>query len=115
MKNKYLIIGLLLITITGFQACTKDFIELEPKVNKLEANAYQTEADMFLALTAVYDALSLPKMHPVPTMSDIFSDDAFCGGSSATDVTAWQDIEKFTINSSNGAALALWEKCYAGI
>ncbi|MFN8255312.1 MAG: RagB/SusD family nutrient uptake outer membrane protein [Bacteroidales bacterium] len=115
MKNKYIISGLLLALLVGFQACTKDFLELEPKTNQSEANYYTNEAEAFLALTTVYDALSVQNWAFVPIMSDIYSDDAFAGGSSATDMEQWQDIEKSTVIAENNSASDLWNRCYTGI
>jgi starch-binding outer membrane protein, SusD/RagB family len=111
---KKLIIVLSLIAF--FQACTTDFIELTPKVSKLESNAYITENDAFLSLTAVYDALSVQNWSFVPIMSDIKSDDAFCGGdASGNDMEYWQEQEHFSIPVESDAAKNLWNRCYSGI
>jgi len=115
MKNKYILIGLFISALIGFQACTKDFIELEPKTGQLEANYYNTEAEAFLALTAVYDIISVQNWQYVPILADILSDDAFCGGSDAGDYRQWQELEQFNTTDENGAAEALWNRCYSGI
>jgi hypothetical protein len=111
---KKLILAICLITF--FQACTTDFIELTPKVSKLESNAYITENDAFLALAAVYDALSVQNWSFAPIMSDIKSDDAFCGGdASGTDMEYWQEQERFTIPLESAAAVNMWNRCYSGV
>lgn len=111
---KKLIIVLALIAF--FQACTTDFIELTPKVSKLESNAYVTEDDGLLALTAVYDALSVQNWNFAPIMSDIKSDDAYCGGdASGTDMQYWQDQESFSMPLESTAAVNMWNRCYSGI
>lgn len=115
MKNKYIYAGLILALIFGFQSCTKDFLELEPKTGQMEANYYTTEQEAFLAVTAVYDALSVQNWAFVPIMSDIFSDDAFCGGSDAGDMRQWQEIEQYILNAENSSSADLWNRCYSGI
>lgn len=114
IKSKYKI-ALILALFFGFQACTKDFLELDPKNGQAEANFYQTENDALLAVTAVYDAYSVQNWQFVPTMSDIFSDDAFKGGSNAQDMQQWYHLEKGTMTAENGSASDLWNRCYSGI
>ena len=48
-------------------------------------------------------------------MSDIWSDDAFCGGSDATDMAQWQDMEMFKMEPENNSSSDLWNRCYSGI
>ena len=115
MKKKNIIIVLAFIGILGVQSCKKDFLELSPKVNQLEANYYSTEAEAFLGLTAVYDALAVQNWQFVPIVSDIKSDDAFCGGSNATDMAQWQTQEQFIPDGENSSVSALWSRCYSGI
>ncbi len=115
MKSKYKNILFIVILLFGLQACTEDFLELEPKTGKAEANFYQTEEDAFLALVGVYDALSVQNWQFVPVMSDIFSDDAFKGGSNAQDMEQWFHLEKGNMTSENSSAEDLWNRCYSGI
>lgn len=99
----------------GSSSCSKSFLELEPKTGQVEANYYKTEDQAFLALTAVYDAYSVQNWQFVPTMADIFSDDAFCGGSNASDMSQWQDMEMFNMTPENNSSSDLWNRCYSGI
>jgi hypothetical protein len=111
---KKLIIALSLLAI--FQACTTDFVELTPKVSKLESNAYITEDDAFLALTGVYDALSVQNWSYAPIMGDIKSDDAYCGGDAGgNDMQYWQEQEQFSVPLESDAARNMWNRCYSGI
>jgi hypothetical protein len=48
-------------------------------------------------------------------MSDIFSDDAFCGGSNISDMSQWQDMEMFVMTPENNSSSDLWNRCYSGI
>lgn len=114
MKNNIIKI-LVLIVLFGFQACTKDFLELEPKTGQMEENYYKTESDALLSLTSVYDALSVQNWNFVPIVSDIVSDDGFTGGSDAGDMRQWQEFEQFIATPENDAAKALWDRCYTGI
>lgn len=114
--NKIKSTYILLMILLGFSACSKDFLELQPKTSKLEDNFYNTEEDAFLAITAVYDALAVQNWQFVPVMSDIKSDDAFAGGDqSGTDMIQYQEQEKFAIDKENAAVSALWSRCYSGI
>jgi hypothetical protein len=98
-----------------FQSCADDFLSLEPKTNKLEANAYKTEEDAFNAMIAVYDGLVVQPWNFVPIQSDIFSDDTYCGGEPGGGMWQWQDQEIGIIDAENGASSDLWNRCYSGI
>jgi hypothetical protein len=113
-KMKKIIIA---ISLIGFlQACTTNFVELSPKVSKLESNAYNSEDDAFLAMTSVYDVLAVQNWIFAPIMSDIKSDDAFCGGDKGgTDMIQFQEQEQFNISLENEAVLNMWSRCYSGI
>lgn len=115
MKIKISNIIILAAFVLGQVACTKDFLELEPKTGQVEANYYKTESDAFFALTAVYDVLSVQNWAPVPIMSDIWSDDAFCGGGDAGDMRQWQDMEQNIMDAESGASSDLWSRCYSGL
>ncbi len=115
MKNKSIYIFYFFALVLLQVSCKKDFLELEPKTGQVEANYYKTEEQAFLAVTAVYDAYSVQNWQFVPTMSDIFSDDAFCGGSNINDMNQWQKMEMFSMTSENASASDLWNRCYSGI
>lgn len=108
-------IAYIALVIFGIQACTKDFLELEPKTGLVEENFYKTENDALLALVGVYDALTVQNWQFIPLMSDIFSDDAFAGGADAKDMSQWQEIELSQMTDANGSAADLWNRCYSGI
>ncbi len=115
MKNKTLYIFSFIALLLTQLSCSDDFLELEPKTGQVEANYYQNEEQAFLAVAAVYDAYSVQNWQFVPTMSDIFSDDAFCGGSNISDMSQWQEMEMFTMTPENNSASDLWNRCYSGI
>jgi hypothetical protein len=103
------------LVIFGMQACTKDFLELEPKTGLVEANFYKSESDAFLALTAVYQGLAVQNWQFIPLMSDIFSDDAFAGGADAKDMSQFHEIELSQMTDANNSASDLWNRCYSTI
>ncbi len=114
--KKSILYGLFFLAVmVAGSSCTQEFLELEPKTGQVEANYYKTEGDAFLAVTAVYDAYSVQNWQFVPTMSDIWSDDAFCGGSDASDMSQWQDMEMFKMEPENNSSSDLWNRCYSGI
>lgn len=115
MKNKLVYILSFIVLIFFQVSCTQEFLELQPKTGQVEANYYQNEEQALLAVAAVYDAYSVQNWQFVPTMSDIFSDDAFCGGANVTDMSQWQEMEMFNMTLENGSASDLWNRCYSGI
>jgi len=115
MKNKSIYIFYFIALVILQVSCTKDFLELEPKTGQVEANYYQTEEQALLALAAVYDAYSVQNWQFVPTMSDIYSDDAFAGGANVNDMSQFQEIEMFNMTPENNAAADLWNRCYSGV
>lgn len=115
MKNKTIYIFSFIALLFLQVSCSKDFLELQPKTGQVEANYYQNEEQAFLAVTAVYDAYSVQNWQFVPTMSDIFSDDTFAGGSNVNDMSQWHEMEMFNMLAENGSASDLWNRCYSGI
>lgn len=115
MKKNIIYASSILALTLGSISCSDSFLELEPKTGQVEANYYKTEDQALLAVAAVYDAYSVQNWQFVPTMSDIFSDDAFCGGSDAGDMSQWQEMERFVMTPENNSAKDLWNRCYSGI
>ena len=115
MKNIKFNLFAILALMLGLISCSDEFLELEPKTGQVEANYYKNEDQAFLAVTAVYDAYALQNWQFIPTMSDIYSDDAFTGGSDVTDMAQWQDIEMFKMDAENNSSSDLWNRCYAAI
>jgi hypothetical protein len=115
MKKNILYAGILLALNLGVTSCSQEFLELEPKTGQTEANYYKTEEQALLSVTAVYDAYALQNWQFVPVISDIFSDDAFCGGANVNDMSQFQEHEMFNMTPENNAAKDLWSRCYTGI
>lgn len=115
MKKSILYSLLLLAVMVAGTSCSEEFLQLEPITGQTEANYYKTEEQGLLAVTAVYDAYAVQNWQFVPTMSDIYSDDSFCGGSDASDMSQWQDMESFKMEPENNSSSDLWSRCYSGI
>ena len=115
MKNRQFYFTSLLAFTLGVTSCSQSFLELEPKTGQVEANYYKNESQALLALTSVYDAYSVQNWAFAPTMADIYSDDSFSGGSDATDMSQFHEIEQFAMTAENGAARDFWNRLYSGI
>ncbi len=107
--------ALSVVILLGAVGCSDDFLELEPKLNKLEANAYQNENDALQAMVAVYHVFAVQPWIHVPMQSDMFSDDAFTAGEPGGGMQQFQEQENSTVTPENTAAADLWNKCYSGI
>jgi hypothetical protein len=107
--------GLILVLMILSGGCTEDYLSIKPKTSHMENNYYQTEDQAFNAMVAVYDALHVQNWQFVPIMADIWSDDAFCGGSTPDDMYQYQIIESNSMNGDGEATSALWNRCYSGI
>ena len=108
---------LLIVGLLSF-SCSTDFLELTPRGTELESGYYQTEDQIFQGLIAVYDVLQwggtegwTMKLGVLNTASD----DAYAGGSDASDQPSWVAYDNFTVNSTLGPQKGLWNKSYAGI
>ena len=100
-------------------ACSKDYLELNPKGTKLESNYYQTEDEVFQGLVAAYDPLqwgaTTGKWTMLMGLMNAASDDCYAGGSNASDQPAWVATDNFTLSPTLGPQLGLWDKGYTGI
>ncbi len=120
MKNILFKIAKILLVVFLFNACSDDFLDLEPLDVVVSTNFYQTEEDAFQALVAVYDVLtyqSTPGVSwaPFVTVADILSDDAFGGGSDANDGRDFNQLNMHDIPTTNPVVHATWIKNYIGI
>jgi starch-binding outer membrane protein, SusD/RagB family len=104
----FLTLGLLL------NSCQDEFLNLEPKTNKMEGNSYKTEDDAFLALVSVYDAISHQEvLNFQPYRSDIYSDDTYTGGEGME--SRWLVFEQSILDSESATCAEVWRRCYRGI
>lgn len=115
MKNIKTALIILVALAFTMHSCLDDFLEIEPKTNRLEANSYSTEDDAMDAVTAVYDAMHVQNFNYVPIQSDIFSDDAFAAGEPGGGMREWHEQEESDMTTENNGSKHLWERCYSGI
>lgn len=120
MKKNIYTIGIILAIVFLFNACKKEFLDRPPLDTEVSTNFYKTEDDAMLALVAVYDVLkyqSTPGVSWAPflTVSDILSDDSYAGGSDANDGMDEDELNTFSIPTTNLLVHATWLKNYTGI
>jgi len=102
----------------GINACSSDYLDLEPRGVILESNFYQTEENFYEALIATYDVLQWQGGDGWTMklgLLNAVSDDTFAGGSNASDQPKWVAWDNFTMDPFLGPQLGFWEKGYAGI
>lgn len=108
------LIGGLMVTAS----CNKSFLELEPKGTELEDNFYKNQEQVFQGLVSVYDVLQWGNSGgytmKMPLLSAA-SDDAYAGGSDASDQPSWVAYDNFTLDPLRGPQLGLWQKNYTGV
>jgi hypothetical protein len=109
------------VLIGGFiatAACSKSFLELQPKGTELEDNFYKNQDQAFQGLVSVYDVMqwgtSGGYTMKMPLLSAA-SDDAYAGGSDASDQPSWVAYDNFTLDAFRGPQLGLWQKNFTGV
>lgn len=109
------------VLIGGFlttAACSKSFLELQPKGTELEDNFYKNQEQVFQGLVSVYDVMQWGNSGgytmKMPLLSAA-SDDAYAGGSDASDQPSWVAYDNFTLDPFRGPQLGLWQKNYTGV
>jgi hypothetical protein len=99
-------------------SCSKSFLELKPKGTELEDNFYQNQDQVFQGLISVYDVMQWGTTGgytmKMPLLSAA-SDDAYAGGSDASDQPSWVAYDNFTLDPFKGPQAGLWSKNYTGV
>ncbi len=94
-----------------------NYLTLQPSTQMNADSFYKTQDDMYKALMAAYDVLQwggFGGYTPIEMISDILSDDAGCGGGSATDQPSLQVLDNFSFTATVQPD-GLWGKFYSGI
>lgn len=119
-KKLVVMIGLAI----GAASCDADMLEIKPITSELETNFYNTEAECFQGLVAVYDvlqwgAVATPGMGassiPFEWISEVLGDKCYAGGDNATDGANMERLNRGQLNVEDGAPRSLWKKYYSGI
>ena len=98
-------------------ACSKDFLDVEPKGSQLEENFYQNADDAFSGLVAIYDQIGGTSNGYINkfTASLAAVDDHYAGGGGPTDqinIQVWSD---YTLDPATGPHSDLWARGFSGI
>ena len=99
-------------------ACSKSFLDVDPKGTTLETNYYKNADEAYKGLVSCYDPLGTEcgktysnKIGPLNSASD----DCYAGGGSSSDVPAWQVWNNFTIDAANGIQGDFWNRNFTGV
>ncbi len=118
MKKYSIYLSYIVLFTLIFSACTKDWLEIQPKGTSLEDNYYKTPAEAFSGLVAVYDPLGrqtddgyAPKIGAL----NCAGDECYAGGESASDVPQMQAWSNYTLDPANGPQNTLWNRNYIGV
>ncbi|WP_375437440.1 RagB/SusD family nutrient uptake outer membrane protein [uncultured Hymenobacter sp.] len=116
MKNKKpLYAALLTLGLTA--GCSEDYLDLDPRNASTVENFYKTETDAQLATNAVYSQLNQSGMfnYSLWAIGDVMSDNSFLGGGGAADGIEFQQLDNFTMTSTNPLTTTHWQRAYLGI
>jgi starch-binding outer membrane protein, SusD/RagB family len=113
MKNKNIIILLLLLMPSVFISCGDDFTTDNPEYSIDSENYFNSEDDYNKALIAAYDLLQSTYLNAM--LGEIASDNTASGGESATDVIGFQQIDDMTHTPVNANLKNLFDWMFAGV
>lgn len=110
------------ITILGAlvatTACSDDFLKVESRTAVLEADYYNSPQRLYSGLVAAYDPLQwydyFYQYNSLPMLSDIMSDDVYCGGSNESDQPVLVKTSNFTLTALDVPNM-VWTICYSGV
>ena len=116
--KKYNRIIVVIIAVSTFVSCGKDFLDKKPIIGVTSDNFYKTEADAIAAVNAAYGALQFemsPAGHFRWFWGDIMSDDSEKGGSGDNDVVELLQLEQFKGPTNTDMLDSEWNADYEGI
>jgi len=108
----------ILLTAT---ACKDSFLDVNPKGLSLEENYYNTPAEVFTGLVAIYAATAQETSAAINWYSskigplNCAADECWAGGGGATDMSSWQAWNNYTLTPANSPANGYWSIDYQGI
>ncbi|GAC1372302.1 MAG: RagB/SusD family nutrient uptake outer membrane protein [Hymenobacter sp.] len=116
LKKRTLGTALLTLGLLGSSSCTKDYLELQPRNAASTETFYKTQTDAIQATNAAYAQLQQAGMvnHALWAM-DIMSDNSFVGGGGAADGIEFQQLDNYTIPTSNPVITEHFQRAYLGI
>ena len=109
-------IGFSLLTLGLLGSCGKSYLELQPRDRLSTDQFYQTQNDAIQATNSTYAQLRGQGLygHSLWAM-DIMADNSFVGGGGAADGIEFQQLDNYTIPSSNPVTTDLFQRSYLGI
>ena len=116
LKKRTLGTALLTLGLLGSSSCTKDYLELQPRNAASTETFYKTQTDAIQATNAAYAQLQQSGMvNHALWMMDIMSDNSFVGGGGAADGIEFQQLDFYTIPTSNPVITEHFQRVYIGI
>lgn len=109
-------VGGALLTLGLLAGCTKDYLDLTPRNAASTQTFFQNQTDAIQAANSTYAQLQQDGLygHSLWAM-DIMADNSFVGGGGAADGIEFQQLDNYTIPSSNPVTTAYFQRCYLGI
>lgn len=105
--------------LTGLLAtgCGEKYLDEQPRNAVTDANFYQTQNDAIQAVTAVYSELTKGGQYNYALwgIGDIGSDNSETGGGGGADGIEFQQLDTYSIPTTNGCTSRLWGGSYVGI
>ncbi|WP_223650633.1 RagB/SusD family nutrient uptake outer membrane protein [Hymenobacter psoromatis] len=109
-------IGFSLLTLGLLGSCGKSYLELQPRNALSTDQFYQTQDDAIQATNSTYAQLRGYGMYGEGLWSmDIMADNSFVGGGGAADGIELQQLDTYTIPSSNPITTVLFQRPFLGI
>ena len=109
LKIKNILVSLIFIALFS---CADDFIDVASQ-DKNSGDFFNTEEEYQEALIAAYDFLQATARNF--QLAEIASDNALCGGESATDSPGMQEIDDLVHTSNNAQLREIWTWMYTGV
>ncbi|WP_159018873.1 RagB/SusD family nutrient uptake outer membrane protein [Algibacter sp. L3A6] len=103
----------LLVLVLGANSCGDSYLEEVDRYSIDSESYFNSETDYYNALVGAYDLMQSTYLNVI--LGEIASDNTLCGGESATDVMAWQQIDDMIHTPVNAELKKLWEWMYAGV
>lgn len=113
MKNILKIAGILCFTIAG-SSCKK-WVDYKPSdsFNVTDQDYLKSESDYRTMAVSTYSPIQW--LNQAVPIGDIASDNSVSGGESASDVLGLQQIDDYTITTTNDYLTEIWSASYEGI
>lgn len=118
MKRKTLYIVISAVSIVMLNACSKDWLDVDPKGTTLEANYYRNADEAFAGLIAAYDPLGWEVVKDYASKVGLLntaSDDCYAGGGAYADRATWEAWNTFTVDAAVGPQDDFWGRNFAGV